>query len=194
MATAGSVIENRRRLERVTFLRTASESAGALLEVRIEAMPTPNRPPLHVHSRQTETFRVEAGRLSYLIDARAGTAAAGDTIVVPAGSSHTWWNDGPEELVVRSVLEPAERFETFLETIYGLVSSGRVTAAGIPRPLQAAVVFHEFRDEWVPVFLPWPVRTLVFPVLARIGRLVGNRPWYPEFSPDGPVVRATEAG
>ena len=191
MATAGSVVENPRRLERVTFLRTASDSAGEMLELRAEARPTPNRPPMHVHRRQKETFVVESGRLSYSIDAREGTAAAGDTVVVQPGSAHTWWNDGPDDLVVRAELEPAERFETFIETIYGLTSTGRVNSRGIPNPLQAAVVFHEFRDEWVPVFLPWPVRNLLFPVLAAICRLAGYRPWYPEFSPQGPVVGAT---
>ncbi|MHB8508454.1 MAG: cupin domain-containing protein [Candidatus Dormibacteria bacterium] len=187
MATAGSVIENPRRLERVTFLKTASESAGEVLEIRAEAGATPNRPPMHVHSRQTETFVVEAGRMSFSIDAREGTAGEGETIVAPAGAAHTWWNEGPDELVVRATLEPAARFETFLETIYGLTSGGRVSSNGVPNPLQAAVIFHEFRDEWVPVFLPWPVRKLVFPVLAFIGRLCGYHPWYPEFSPQGPV-------
>jgi len=187
MATAGSVVENPRRLERVTFLTTAAESDGKVLELRAEARPTPNRPPMHVHARQQETFVVESGRLSYSIDAREGTAEAGDTLVVPAGAPHTWWNDGPGVVVVRGRLEPAGRFETFVETIYGLTASGRVNSKGIPNPLQAAVVFQEFRDDWVPVFLPWPVRKVVFPVLALIGRLAGYRPWYPEFSPQGPV-------
>lgn len=190
MATAGSVVENPRRLERVTFLKTASESNGEVLEMRAEAKPTPNRPPVHAHRRQQETFLIESGSMSYSIDSREGTAVAGDTIVVPAGSAHTWWNEGPDDLVALGKLEPAERFETFIETIYGLTSSGRVNSKGVPNPLQAAVFFQEFRNEWVPVFLPWPVRKLVFPVLALIGRLAGYRPWYPEFSPQGPVRKA----
>ena len=82
---------------------------------------------------------------------------------------------------------PALRFETFIETIYGLQRSGRVNRRGIPGPLQAAVIFREFAREWVPLFLPAPVRWLVIPVLAAIGRAAGYRYWYPEFSSEGPV-------
>lgn len=187
MARAGAVVENPRRKESVRFTATAAGTAGARLEMYVEAEPGGPPPPLHSHPRQEERFEVVAGALAYRIGDQEGTARAGDQATVPAGVPHTWWNAGSDTLTMRGELIPALRFETFLETIYGLQRSGRVNGDGIPNPLQAAVIFREFRREWVPEFMPWPVRALVLPLLAVIGRLRGFRPWYPEFSPEGPA-------
>ena len=113
--------------------------------------------------------------------------------MVRAGIAHTWWNSGPDRLVTRVELRPALGFETFMETIYGLTRAGRVNRNGVPNFLQAAVVFRAFREEWVPVFLPRLVRTLLMPVLATVGRAVGYRSWYPEFSPSGPAPTGPRA-
>ena len=158
-----------------------------MLEMWVEAEPGEARPPLHSHPCQEERFEVLSGRLAYRIGDVEGVASAGDRAVVPAGVAHTWWNGGSETLTMRGELAPALRFETFIETIYGLQRSGRVNEGGIPSPLQAAVLFREFSREWVPHFLPAPVRVLVIPLLAAIGRAAGFRYWYPEFSPEGPV-------
>lgn len=181
------MVENPRRKERVRFLQVAGDTGGGMLEMWVEAEPGDARPPLHSHPRQEERFEVLSGRLAYRIGKVEGIALAGHWAVVPAGVAHTWWNDGEETLTMRGELVPALRFETFIETIYGLQRSGRVNARGVPRPLQAAVIFREFAGEWVPLFLPAPVRKLVIPVLAAIGRAAGYRYWYPEFSPEGPV-------
>jgi hypothetical protein len=49
---------------------------------------------------------------------------------------------------MRGQLLPAIRFETFLETIYGLQRSGQANNRGVPSPIQAAVIFYEFSREW----------------------------------------------
>ena len=189
MARSGQVIENPRRKERVRFVRVAADTDGEVLEMWVEAEPGGGPPPLHSHPRQEERFEVVSGTLTYRIGDRDGVASPGEGAVVPAGVSHTWWNGGSAILTMRGELVPALRFETFLETIYGLQRSGRVNDGGFPSPLQAAVIFREFSGEWVPHFLPAPVRLLVMPVLAAIGHAIGLRYWYPEFSPDGPVPK-----
>jgi len=187
LARSGQVIENPHRKERVRFVKVAGDTAGEILEMWVEAEPGGQPPPLHSHPRQEERFEVLSGSLAYRIGDKHGVASAGDRAVVPAGMPHTWWNDGSETLTMRGELVPALRFETFLETIYGLQRSGRVNDRGVPSPLQAAVIFSEYSGEWVPNFLPTPARRLLLPFLAVIGRAVGLRHWYPEFSPDGPV-------
>lgn len=170
------------------FVKVAGDTGGDLLEMWVEAEPGGRPPPLHSHPRQEERFEVLSGSLAYRIGDVEGVASAGERAVVPAGVPHTWWNRGSETLTMRGELVPALRFETFLETIYGLQRSGRVNNRGVPSPLQAAVIFREFSREWVPNFLPAPVRLVVMPVLAVIGRAIGLRYWYPEFSPAGPVL------
>ncbi len=59
-------------------------------------------------------------------------------------------------MVARVELRPALRFETCLETIYDLARARKLSPNGAPNRLQAAVLLHEFRREYVPVFLPVP--------------------------------------
>jgi quercetin dioxygenase-like cupin family protein len=193
MAKSGQVIENPRRKARMTFLRTAGDTEGELLAMLAEEEPTLARPPLHRHPHQEERFEVRSGTLDYQLGEQVYTAEPGEVAVVPPGVPHTWWNSGSEKLVAQIELRPALRFETCLETIYGLTKAGRVSPRGAPSRLQAAVLFHAFRKEYVPValpapmFLPRPARSLLIFVMAAMGCFLGYRPWYPEFSPSGPV-------
>ena len=187
MASSGQVVENPRRKERVTFVRTAQDTDGELLEMLVQEEPTSAHPPLHCHPHQQERMEVISGVLDYRLGDRVSTASPGEVVVVEKGAAHTWWNSGSEPLVVRAELSPALGFETFMETIYGLTKTGRVNRDGVPNLLQAAVLFRAFRREWVPLFLPRPVRELLIPILALAGKAFGYRAWYPEFSPSGPA-------
>jgi mannose-6-phosphate isomerase-like protein (cupin superfamily) len=183
MARQGDVIENPRRNERVRLVETAVETGGARLVLAVTAEPTEVGPPMHMHPGQTETFEIERGRLTYVLGgSKPKTAGAGEVVVVAASVSHTWWNSGPGTLEMVGRLEPAGRFQTFIETIYGLIRDGKVTSRGIPRPLQMAVIAHEFRNDVVFAAIPGPARRLLLPLLAAIGRMRGYRPWYPVYS------------
>lgn len=183
MARQGDAIENPRRNEKVRLVETAVETGGARLVLAVTAEPTEVGPPMHMHPRQTETFEIERGRLTYALGgSKPKTAGAGEMVVVVPGVPHTWWNSGPETLEMVGRLEPAGRFQTFMETIYGLIRDGKVTSRGIPRPLQMAVIAHEFRNDVVFTAIPKPARWLVLPLVAAIGRMRGYRPWYPVYS------------
>lgn len=188
MARPGQVITNPRRKETVTFVHTARDSAGKLLEMTVVGAPELARPPLHVHDHQEERFLIHSGVLTYQLGNQVKQARSGDTLTVPAGTPHTWWNAGEVDVEMVGYLEPALRFETFIETIYGLTRDGKVSATGRPSLLQAAVIFDEFRNEWALAQVPRPVQRILFPLLAWVGRRRGLRPWYPAYSPDGPVT------
>jgi quercetin dioxygenase-like cupin family protein len=194
MARQGDVIENPRRKEQVRFVETAIETNGARMVAEVTAQPTEVGPPVHMHPAQTETFEVERGTLTYVLGrAQPRTAGPGEVVVVPPGVSHTWWNSGPSTLHMVGRLEPAGRFQTFIETIYGLIRDGKVNARGIPVPLQMAVIAWEFRKDVVFTAIPAPARLVVLPVVAAIGRLRGYRPWYPEYT-DSEISAANAAG
>ena len=186
MARTGQIVENPRRHEWVRFERTSADTGGAYLEMHVEAEPGALSGPIHTHPNAEEEMEVLAGTARFHLNGSTRDARAGEHLTVPRGTPHTFSNPFDQPLVLKGRLTPALRFETMLETIYGLTRTGRVNRKGIPNPLQAAVIFTEFKREWSPAFLPWPVRTLLMPLLAIPGRLF-YRPWYPEFSPDGPA-------
>lgn len=191
MAHGHDVIENPARRERVTMLQTTGDGFD-VLRMRIEQEPTTAKPPLHVHPHAVERLTVEHGTLSYRLGgAGVRTAAAGEQVVVPAATAHTWWNDGPESLLMVAELEPGGRFETFLETIYGLTRDGK-TRNGRPHPLQAAVIFQEFHEDFMLAGPPRLLLRLLLPLLARLGRARGYRAVYPAYTSVGERANAGE--
>ena len=183
MGQKGDVLYNPRRRERVVLVNTSAETAGERLEMLVTQEPTAARMPAHFHPHQRETFTILSGALTYVLGTgQPRIAGAGETVTVEPGVRHTWWNDGPATVEMIGVIEPASRWLEFMETIYGLTNEGKVSARGIPNPLQMAVVAWEFRHDWVPAAVPAPLRLLALPVLAALGRLFGYRPTYARYS------------
>ena len=179
MGRKGDVYENARRRERVVVLETGADTDGERLVMALTQLPTPVRMPQHAHPFQTETFRITAGALTYVLgNAAPQVAHAGEVVTVKPGVAHVWWNDGPATVEMVGAIEPAGRWLEFMETIYGLMEDGKVGSSGIPNPLQMAVIAWEFRRDWVPTRVPAAVRTLVLPVIAAFGRALGYRPVY----------------
>lgn len=164
--------------EQIEFLATGTDTGGAMVRCRVTVAPSRPAPPEHSHPAQEETFRVEQGRLGYIVGSTRREAGQGEVVVIPAGTNHTFWNAGPERLVVDADVRPAMRFEDFTETIHVLIRDGKLAAGGRrPNPFLLATVAHEFRKEWRLTNLS-PVARAMLPVLASIGRLAGLRGHY----------------
>jgi mannose-6-phosphate isomerase-like protein (cupin superfamily) len=180
MASAGDVIENPVTGERITFLKTSRETNGALVEMELSVRPHGFVVAAHVHRRQDETFRVLAGSLSFRLGDRELAAGAGEEVVIPAGVLHSWWNGGDEEARALLTLRPALRAETMFETIFGLARDGKTNARGMPNPLQMAVLARG-ADAYVGG-VPKVVQDGLFGALAAVGKLLGYRDRYPQYS------------
>ena len=72
MARRGGIIENRVTGERITWLETASDSAGERLAFLFEVKPSGRLPVVHVHPAQAETFVVESGEFEITLGAKGG--------------------------------------------------------------------------------------------------------------------------
>lgn len=65
-----------------------------LAEGEIEGHTGPDRlliAPYHIHHKDEELFYVLSGRIGFIVDDEELLAAAGDAVLVPPGSVHTWW-------------------------------------------------------------------------------------------------------
>lgn len=51
-------------------------------------------PPLHIHYLEDEEGFVTAGTLSAELDGQRFTFGRGETVRLPKGVPHRWWNDG----------------------------------------------------------------------------------------------------
>jgi len=174
MAHAGQTIQNPVSGERITFLRTAADTDGALLEIELELTPDGHVPGMHVHPAQEERFEVLEGTMTFKLGRKTVTAGPGDVVVVPAGAPHKFANGGDARAVARVQVTPALRMEELFETACALAEEGATMRTGMPKPLHLALFVRHFRDEVRAPFPPaWMQRASLAP-LAGIARLRGH--------------------
>jgi quercetin dioxygenase-like cupin family protein len=178
MIRKGDVIENPVTGERLLFLETSADTGGEYCLVEVTVQPNGFVAAPHVHPYQTERFEIEAGAVAFKLDGKKITAGPGDTVIVPPGSSHRFWNAG--ETVARFVTEvrPALQFERLLETMFALANDGKTNKKGMPNPLRLAVIANAHFDD---VRLPFPpawVQKAGLYLGAPVGRMLGFKPEY----------------
>ena len=164
--------------ERITFLQTAEDTDGELLEFELELAADGRVPGAHVHPEQEERFHVLEGTMTFRLGLRKIVATAGESVVVPAGRMHKFANGGAQTARVRVEVVPALDMEDLLTTTVELAYEGNVTGKGMPKPLHLALFVERFRREVRAPFPPaWMVRVLMAP-LAALARRRGHAERY----------------
>ena len=74
------------------FIVTGHETHGKLAQWEL-TVPPGNAPPLHVHSREDETFFVTQGEVSFQVEKHRIIAPTGTLIHMPIGVPHTFKNE-----------------------------------------------------------------------------------------------------
>lgn len=175
----GHVMENPYGGEdRIVFTKTAHQTGGEVfgLEVFVRA-GAPGTPEM-VHPLQDESFEIFSGSLDFRIGGQERHLEAGETLVIPKGTPHNWWNASDGETHALVELRPALRSEELFANIYGLFNE----RGGPPNLLQMATLFNEHWSEGYLTRPPLLVQRVVFGVLAPVGRLLGYKAHYPKYS------------
>jgi quercetin dioxygenase-like cupin family protein len=84
-------------------------------------------PPLHVHSREDETFYILAGEVEVTIGDQRDTLRAGDCVFLPRGIPHRLQNLGPDTAQLLLLIHPPG-LERFFEEIAQLPTPPSVEA------------------------------------------------------------------
>jgi mannose-6-phosphate isomerase-like protein (cupin superfamily) len=147
----------------IRFLRTAAETEGALVELETVLPPRTNGPPLHIHLRERESFRVTEGELAIRAGRHWRLYGVGEAAAVEPGTPHTFANksDAPATFVVR--IEPPDPFESMI----------RIGLASRMMPVLRLAEVHHGEDATLmlaraPVF----AQRMVWNGLAGIARIV----------------------
>src|SRR5581483_3815508 len=88
MARAGDVLENPTTGDRLTFLRTAAETGGELLEYELRFVPRGFAPRDHLHPLQEERHELLDGSPGLVADGRERRLEAGESETVPVATRH----------------------------------------------------------------------------------------------------------
>jgi quercetin dioxygenase-like cupin family protein len=180
MAKAGDILEHPVTGERIIFRKTAEDTNGELLQVDFTMQPHGFVAAEHIHPLQEEHFEIITGKLGFRINGVEREVHTGETITIPPGIPHVWWNAGDHEAHVIGGFRPALRSEEFFETFFGLAQDGKVNKkTGLPNLLVLALIMREFEKEICLAQPPLPVQRVLFSVLGSIGRLRGYQGRYP---------------
>lgn len=137
----------------------------------------------HIHPDLDERFTVKAGRIGFRLNGSESVAGPGESVEIPRGSWHDWWNASDEEEAVAEVyVSDGTRFILMIENLFGLASDGHTNGKGLPDPLQLTMFATEFRDVIVFKRPPAAVQKLLFGALRPIAKARGYRGTYPQYS------------
>lgn len=178
MIKAGTIFDNPITGEHGYIRIGAKETNGELMVADLRVRPNGAVMGEHLHENMEEKFTVLCGKIGYKLGDTEGVANAGDSFYVPQNIYHDWWNAGDDEAHVIVEFSPAIRFLEMITTMFGLAQEGKTNASGVPNLLQLAVITQEYNDVIRMKNPPAWLQTILFAVLAPIGRMMGYKARY----------------
>ena len=158
MARSGDIIEAPGMGQKMRFEATGHDNGGEVMicDYFVQPAPFSVSPPLSTHRFQSELFRVVSGRFGVHVGGVDHLLNPGEEVIVPPGTPHMAWNDGPE--VAHLILEfrPARNIDGFFETEFGLANNGKLAyvlrngrRTVRPSPLQGAALCRDTASAYV---------------------------------------------
>jgi mannose-6-phosphate isomerase-like protein (cupin superfamily) len=163
---------------KIIFKETAATSNGRLLEMEAHYPANSELPPEHYHPYQEERFQILKGTIRAIVKGQENLYQPGQEFTIPPGTPHAMHNVSSEEGRVIWQTRPAMKTEFFHETIRKLSKDGNLSTNERPSMLQLAVIFREYKDEFRLKKPPYLVQSILFGILAPIGRLRGYKARY----------------
>ncbi|KAI1338692.1 hypothetical protein F5Y15DRAFT_416916 [Xylariaceae sp. FL0016] len=151
-------------------------------------------PPLHLHFKQDEFFKVESGILAAIVDGKEQRVTKDDGILrIPAGCRHRFWSypSATESLVFYAWPDPCKDVDNildinFLRNAVGYLSDCEKQGLQ-PSLFQVILFYHDASSLWTPPFLNWvpvPLINVMHYVLAYwvAAGILGYKSSYPEYT------------
>jgi mannose-6-phosphate isomerase-like protein (cupin superfamily) len=167
-----------------TFLRLENRHTGEVLTIRRQCIdgkivlhlrgslpPHRDGPPMHVHYVEDEEGRVVSGRLSASVGGRLVQIGAGDTLRLPKGVPHRWWNEGDEPVEFEGFTQPLADLDRYLQAVFEVMNAG-----GPNRPplFYLARVALRHRRTQAALVMPLPIQAVLFRAIVVVGTIFGR--------------------
>lgn len=94
MIKQGDKITNSRTGQEMIFCQTGTETNGQLLEIECFSPPTTVEETEHIHPLQKNIFKIISGSCVFNVEGKEQIVGAGQTIEIPPGVKHYFWNSG----------------------------------------------------------------------------------------------------
>jgi mannose-6-phosphate isomerase-like protein (cupin superfamily) len=171
MAVNGQVLDNPALKDRITFLKTASETGGEYSLFRVELAPG-GGVVSHYHTTFTERFEGVDGELHLDLNGHHLTLGPGQVTHAPLRAAHRFYNPTTKVVTFMTEIRPARHFEKNLKISYGLARDGKTNAQGLPKNLLHLAVMFQFAETYWPG-IPAFIQKVSFGALGWLARLLG---------------------
>src|SRR4030095_9853719 len=178
MIKQGDKIFNARTGQIMIFRKTGKETSGTLLEIETYNPKSDVLEPVHIHPKQESSCEVISGKLHFWVDGKERIIGPGESIVIPAGIPHRFWNEDPTEAHSIHRFSPALDIAGFFGTFFALSRDGKLNKKGIPNFLHVCIIALAHKDEIRLTKPSWPIQYLTYRLLEPIGKLLGYRKDY----------------
>jgi mannose-6-phosphate isomerase-like protein (cupin superfamily) len=165
-------------------LRLANRHTGEVLEIqrerrdgepvfRLRGTLPPHRPgpPMHIHHLEDEEGLVTAGTLSADVNGQRVSVGPGQTVRLPHGVPHRWWNDGDEPLAFDGFTRPAVDLDRYLQAVFEVMNAG---APDRPPLFYLAHVALRHRRTQTVLVMPRVVQAILFRAVVIVGSILGR--------------------
>lgn len=128
-------------------------------------------PPLHIHHLEDEVGTIRRGTLSAVVGGRRIEAGAGQSVTLPRGVPHRWWNEGDELLVFDGSIHPGVDLDRYLQAVFEVMN-----AAPSNRPslfYMAHLTLRHRRTQSV-LLMPRPLQAILFRAVVLLGTILGR--------------------
>jgi len=169
-ASASLRLENRHTGEVLTMRRRYGDGK-IVLQLRGSLPPHRDGPPMHVHYLEDEEGRVVSGRLSAAVGGRRVHAGSGETVRLPKGVPHRWWNEGDEPVEFEGFTRPLADLDRYLQAVFEVMNAG---ARNRPPLFYLAHVALRHRRTQAALIMPRPLQAVLFRAVVAVGTILGR--------------------
>jgi Cupin domain len=114
------------------------------------------------------------GVMRFRVRGRVVMLTAGETLIIPAGTAHSFANAGRDPAHVAVETRPALQMQALLETAAAMAREQYAAGRLLPRLMDVVLFMRDFEREVRAPYLPAPV---VRPVIRCLARLASARGW-----------------
>ncbi len=167
-----------------TYLRLENKHTGEVLEIRrhrlgadafIELRGTlpahSEGPPMHIHYLEDETGTVTEGTLSAEVGGTRVDAGPGQSVVLPKGVPHRWWNQGDVPLAFHGDVRPGIDLDRYLQAVFEVINAGPPNR---PPLFYMAHVSLRHRQTQAVLIMPAPLQAVLFRIFVALGTVLGR--------------------
>jgi mannose-6-phosphate isomerase-like protein (cupin superfamily) len=164
-------LENRKTGEILRMRRVRDSEGQTILNLEGSLPPRADGPPLHVHFHAREEGIVKEGTLGVRFGNEKIIVKTGETVVLPAGVVHNWWNAGDDMLVFSGRAIPAADLDRYLQAIFAILNA---SPSGRPSIFYIAHAAWRHRHTQALAMPPRAIQRIVFPLILFVGRVLGK--------------------